>query len=146
MGTINRNGHGYYLTDEEFIAKWKENPSPTLMAQASGFSVRAVQNRRRNIEIKHKVELATTANLIKEFNDKQKQKKLARQEANKAKLEEAPINVRRGIDLDKGRIIVFSDAHFYPDDTTTAYKALLKFEKIIYYGYKRIDRRSRRSR
>jgi len=127
MGTVNRNGSGYYLTDEEFIAKWKENPSPTLMAQASGFSVRAVQNRRRNIEIKHKIELATTANLIKEFNDKQKQEKLARQEANKAKLEEAPINVRRGVDLDKGRIIVFSDAHFYPDDTTTAYKALLKF-------------------
>ena len=68
MGTTNRNGQGYYLTDEEFIAKWKENPSPTLMAQASGFSVRAVQNRRRNIEIKHKIELVTTANLIKEFN------------------------------------------------------------------------------
>jgi predicted phosphodiesterase len=127
MGTTNRNGQGYYLTDEEFIAKWKENPSPTLMAQASGFSVRAVQNRRRNIEIRHKIELPTTVDLMKEHNEKQKKEKLARQEANKAKLEEAPVNVRRGIDLDKGRIIVFSDAHFWPDDTTTAYKALLKF-------------------
>ena len=87
MGTVNKNGSGYYLTDEEFIAKWKENPSPTLMAQASGFSVRAVQNRRRNIEIKHKIELATTANLIKEFNDKQKQEKLAREEANRNRIE-----------------------------------------------------------
>jgi len=124
---MNRNGQGYYLTDEEFIAKWKENPSPTLMAQASGFSVRAVQNRRRNIEIRHKIELPTTVDLMKEHNEKKKQEKLARQEAHKAKIEEAPVNVRRGIDLDKGRIIVFSDAHFYPDDTTTAYKALLKF-------------------
>ena len=127
MGTINRNGHGYYLTDEEFIAKWKENPSPTLMAKATGYGVRAVQNRRRTIEVRHKIDLSTTVDLIAEHNEKQKQQKLARQEAIRAKIEEAPINVRRGIDLDKGRIIVFSDAHFYPDDTTTAFKALLKF-------------------
>ncbi len=48
-------------------------------------------------------------------------------EENENRIEQAPISVRRGTALDKGRIIVFSDAHFYPDDTTTAYKALLKF-------------------
>jgi len=35
--------------------------------------------------------------------------------------------VRRGMALEKGRVIVFSDAHFWPDDTTTAFKALIKF-------------------
>jgi hypothetical protein len=127
MGTVNKNGHGYYLTDAEFIAKWKENPSPTLMSKATGHSVRAVQNRRRTVEVKNNVTLETTADLRREHNEKQKQERLAREEANRAKIEEAPINVRRGIDLEKGRIIVFSDAHFWPDDTTTAFRALLKF-------------------
>jgi len=127
MGTINRNGSGYYLTDEEFIAKWKENPSPTLMSRATGFGIRAVQNRRRNLEVRYKIELSTTVDLKAENNEKQRQEKIAREETLRARLEQAPINVRRGIDLDKGRIIVFSDAHFYPDDTTTAFKALLKF-------------------
>jgi predicted phosphodiesterase len=38
-------------------------------------------------------------------------------------------NTRRGMELEKGRIIVFSDAHFWPDQTTTAFKALLEMIK-----------------
>jgi hypothetical protein len=33
------------------------------------------------------------------------------------------------MDMEKGRVIVFSDAHFWPDDYTTAYKALLEVIK-----------------
>lgn len=127
MPVTNKNGVGYYLTDAEFIAKWKENPSPTLMSKATGYSIRAVQNRRRTVEIRNNVVLEVSVDLKKEHNEKQKQERLAREEANRIKIQEAPVNVRRGIDLEKGRIIVFSDAHFYPDDTTTAYRALLKF-------------------
>jgi predicted phosphodiesterase len=45
------------------------------------------------------------------------------------KVDETPNNVRRGIQMEKGRIVVFSDAHFWPDDYTTAYKALLMIIK-----------------
>ena len=31
--------------------------------------------------------------------------------------------------MEKGRVVVFSDAHFWPDDYTTAYKALLEIIK-----------------
>jgi hypothetical protein len=123
---MNRNGAGFYLTDDEFIAKWKENPSPTLMAQATGFSVRAVYNRRRNIEIKHKIKLSTDAALSEEYNNNKKEEKQARLKALKERLEATTHSVRRGMDLEKGRVIIFSDAHF-TDYTTTGFKALIKF-------------------
>jgi predicted phosphodiesterase len=126
MGTTNRNGQGYYLTDEEFIAKWKENPSPTLMAQATGFSVRAIHNRRRSVEIKKKIELPTDPSLKEEHNNIKKEEKLARQKALKERLEAVTHSVRRGMELEKGRVIIFSDAHF-TDYTTTGFKAMLKF-------------------
>lgn len=123
-----KNGKGYYLTDQEFIELWKQNPSPTLFAKASGMSQRAVQNRRRTIEFRHKIRLETTQNQRDVFNAKNKEEKLLKLQAeNQARIQQAPISVRRGVHLEKGRIIVFSDAHFYPDDTTTAFKALIKF-------------------
>ena len=77
-------------------------------------SVRAVYNRRRSIESRLKVNLPT-------LNDQ-------RCDPLK-KLQQTPGNARRGIEMEKGRIVVFSDAHFWPDDYTTAYKALLKIIK-----------------
>jgi predicted phosphodiesterase len=41
------------------------------------------------------------------------------------KLQQTPGHARRGINMEKGRVIVFSDAHFWPDDVSTSYKALL---------------------
>jgi hypothetical protein len=98
------------------------------MANEIKMSPRAVQNRRRTVEIRLGVKLETLVDLRAEHNKKQKEERLARlKEENENRIQQAPINIRRGTDLDKGRIIVFSDAHFYPDDTTTAFKALLKF-------------------
>ena len=125
------NQYGFYLSDDEFIKAWKENPSPTLMARAVKMSVRAVQSRRRTIEVKLGVELPTTVDLTAEHNKKQKADAAiirAEKEAKvRERIEQSPINVRRGMALEKGRVIVFSDAHFWPDDTTTAFKALIKF-------------------
>jgi predicted phosphodiesterase len=123
-----KNQFGFYLTDQQFADKWKEFPSPTLMANEIKMSPRAVQNRRRSVEIRLGVKLETLVDLRAEHNKNQKELRIARlKEQNENRIEQAPISVRRGTALDKGRIIVFSDAHFYPDHTTTAFKALLKF-------------------
>ena len=45
------------------------------------------------------------------------------------KIHQTPGHVRRGMEIEKGRVIVFSDAHFWPDETTTAFKALLEMIK-----------------
>jgi len=123
---MSRNGKGYYLTDEEFIAKWKEHPSPTAMAKATGNSIRAVQNRRRNVEVKNNITLPTTYDAKAEHNNKLKEQKRIREEALQQRLDAVTHSVRRGMELEKGRVIIFSDAHF-TDYTTTGFKALIKF-------------------
>jgi len=123
-----KNQYGYYLADQEFAEKWKQFPSPMLMANEIKMSPRSVQNRRRSVEVRLGIKLETEINPRDDYNKKQKEERIARLKAkNENRIEHSPISVRRGTALDKGRIIVFSDAHFYPDDTTTAFKALLKF-------------------
>lgn len=103
----------YYVTDEEFIQIWNQVGSPLEVAKKTGIDVRAVYKRRRNIEARYKIKLLSFAN--PQYNhDFYK------------KLQQSIGHARRGMDLEKGRIIVFSDAHFWPEEYTTAYKALLE--------------------
>ena len=103
-------------SDQEFIKVWKELGSPTLVGQKLGINPRSTLARRRNLEIRYGIELPT-------HNSQRDQKKPAK------KVELAAHNVRRGIEIDKvKRVIIFSDAHF-TDETTTAFKALIKFIK-----------------
>jgi hypothetical protein len=97
--------------DQKFIECWKRLGSPTLVGKELGINPRSALNRRASLEIRYDIKLETHNSL----RDKPKPKKI----------EQAPHNVRRGIDVDKvKRVIVFSDAHF-TDTTTTAFKALL---------------------
>ena len=105
---------GYYLPDEEWIALWKECGSAVIMSQKTGISQRSVYNRRRSIEARLKIQLPST--------DDQRFDQLK-------KVAQTTGHTRRGMDIEKGRVIVFSDAHFWPDDTTTAFKALLEMIK-----------------
>ena len=102
---------GYYLSDDEFIKEWKKIGSPETFARTHKMNVRAVYNRRRSIETRLGVELPT-------FNDQRigLEKKINQTEG----------HTRRGMDIENGRVIVFSDAHFWPDITTTAFRALLE--------------------
>lgn len=102
---------GYYLTDEQFIEEWEKIGSPLTFAKLHGMSERAVYNRRRSIEMRLGISLPT-------FND-------TRVNAF-TRTQETVGNTRRGMEIEKGRVIVFSDAHFWPDQTTTAFKALLE--------------------
>jgi hypothetical protein len=104
----------YYLTDDQFIASWRELGSPNAFAKKHKMDVRSVYNRRRSIESRLGVKLPSTQD--------QRYSPLR-------KIEEVIGNARRGIQMEKGRVVVFSDAHFWPDDYTTAYKALLEIIK-----------------
>ena len=100
----------YYLTDDQFISEWLKLGSPQKFAEKHKMSVRSVYNRRRVLECRLKVDLPTLQD--------------ARFDPLK-KLQQTPGHARRGVNMEKGRVVVFSDAHFWPDEVTTAYKALL---------------------
>jgi len=105
------------LTDEEWIDQWNKIGSPQLFADAHGCAVRSVYIRRRDIEAKTGVKLPS-------FNNQ-------RPEAKRTRVQEASPNIRKQMMLDKGVVIVFSDAHFWPNETTTAFKALIHFIKVL---------------
>jgi len=104
----------YHLTDDEWIASWKTIGSPTKFAKKHGIAIRNVMARRRTLENKYGIILDTFA---------------SDNPAYFKKADQTPGHIRRGMDIEKGRVIVFSDAHFWPDETTTAYKALIEMIK-----------------
>ena len=98
-----------YSSDEEFIRVWMDLQSATKVSVFFGQDVRSVHIRRRSLEAKYKISLdANTPNA--------KPTRLV-----------TPGNMRREIDVDFGMIVVFSDAHFWPDEPSPAYRALLSF-------------------
>jgi len=98
-----------YSTDEEFIKVWLELQSPTKVAYHFAQDVRSVHLRRKNLEARYRISLDTVHVLAKPT-------RLV-----------TPGNTRRELDVENGMVIVFSDAHFWPDEPTPAYRALLKF-------------------
>lgn len=109
------------VSDQEFIATFKELQSPQAVADKLGMNVRNVYRRRKHFESKG-FDLQTTniSGHKKQFDKALMEQKIAE------RLESTRHSVRRGITLEKGRAIVFSDAHFYPGDETTAFRALLE--------------------
>lgn len=104
----------YFLTDDQFIESWRKIGSPHKFAKEHKLDVRSVYNRRRSIESRLNISLPTL--------DDQRYSPIK-------KIDQVIGNARRGIEMEKGRVVVFSDAHFWPDEVTTAYKALLMIIK-----------------
>ena len=105
---------GYWLTDEEWIKSWNKLGSPEEFSKVNKIAIRNVYARRRSIENKHGIQLPTFA---------------SQNPAYLKKVDQTPGHARRGIEMEKGRVVVFSDAHFWPGEVTTAYKALLMIIK-----------------
>jgi predicted phosphodiesterase len=106
-------------SEEDFISLWYSLKSGTEVAKALGVDLRGVMHRRRRIEKKH--------NILLETNDRKitvSPEILAQQHQDR--IEATRHHVRRGTTIQNGRVLVFSDAHFYPDDTTTAFRALIE--------------------
>ena len=106
-------------TDEYFIQIWNQYKSGSKVSKVIGVDLSSTMRRRRRIEKRYNIVLEAV-DFKKEFKPEQERAKL------QAKLDETRLNVRKGINLENGRVIVFSDAHFYPDTETTAYLALLE--------------------
>lgn len=112
--------------DNEFIAAWNELGSPEAVAKALGMNVRTVYARRKRLE-KQGINLKTTnlsGNTIY-FNKQEVMGKI------EARLSQTRANARRGLVMERGTVFVFSDAHFYPKDYTTAFRALVHFIKEL---------------
>lgn len=114
-------------SNSEFIKIWNQFKSPRKVSEALNCSVRLVYTIRDRVEFEEGVALPTVAN--NSTRNKLKGEEYYKNATVKNKLEEVRHAVRRGIDMQNGKVLVFSDAHFYPDDTTTAYRALLDIIK-----------------
>jgi len=98
-----------YSTDEEFIRVWQDLKSPSKVSEFFDMNLRGVHKRRKNLEERYKISLDSD-------HPHAKPTRLV-----------TPGNMRRELNIDNGMIVVFSDAHFWPDEPTPAYRALLKF-------------------
>lgn len=108
-------------TEAEFIKLFKELGSPQAVANFLGTGVRTVYRRRSDLANKG-IFLETTnigGHTIK-YDKAGLEAKL------KERLEATRHSVRRGVTMERGKVMVFSDAHFYPDDETTAFRALIE--------------------
>ena len=96
------------LSDDEWIAKFKEcGSSPTIMAKATGLSLRRIFTRRNSLATKLTIPLPSNANPY-------------------------DYNPRLKLDSFTGTAVVFSDCHWWPGiSETVAYKALLEVIKEI---------------
>lgn len=93
------------VPDAEFIALWNQHKSASKVAKIVGTSERCVYSRRRRLEARRSIELE-----FKGFNP-----------------DIVKTNYRSGIHKVKGPVIIFSDAHVWPDQPyTPAYYSMLK--------------------
>ena len=96
------------VTDEDFIAAWNELGSATLVSRKLGLTERTVMHRRSLIESKLNISLHA-------HNDQRFNRHIMHSE-----------NKIRSIADVTGSVVVFSDAHFMPNETSTAFNALIK--------------------
>lgn len=99
------------VSEDRFIELWNEHRSATKLAEILGINLRSAQTRRARIEKRRGIKLESYQDLINPLD---------------SRLSKTRHSVRRGINLEYGKCIVFSDAHFLPNVETTAYKALLE--------------------
>jgi hypothetical protein len=93
------------ISDDEFWAAYEIDPSPAAMSKRTGLNVRSVIDRLRRHGIP----------ALEHPSD--------RAEALKSKM---GATGRLETELQNGKVVVFSDAHFWPGYVSTAYRALLK--------------------
>lgn len=107
-------------TEDEFIRIFNELASSSAVAAALAIDIRTVQRRKKAIEHRRGI-------ILNDINrPKEKVDITLARERMQARIQTTRHSAQRGRAMEKGRVIVFSDAHFYPDETTTAYKALLE--------------------
>lgn len=94
----------------EFREAWETHKSATAVAEALGMDLRAVHRRRRRMERDQGVAIKATDVRAGHYEHLQFSHKHSQ---------------RYHLGIEEGHVIVFSDAHFWPGDRSTAFKALL---------------------
>ena len=92
-------------SDEEFIKLFQELGSPQLIADHLGVSTRNVYARRNNMQKKYGIELLSFSEKTRVTNVTHEQKIYC--------------------EVTNGIVVVFSDAHYWPNQITVAHRALL---------------------
>lgn len=100
------------ISEQEFIELFKTLKSATLVSKATGVAVAMVHKRRRRIEQRRSIKLESSGPQAGRFTHLQTAYKTPQ---------------RLDMGILNGRVIVFSDAHFWPGIRTTAFKGLLHF-------------------
>ena len=95
------------LTEAEFIELWNKYGDGAKMAEAIGADYRNLMKRRRRIEMRLKIQLASNSGQYEHLQTAHKH------------------SARYQLGIENGTVLVFSDAHFWPGIRTTAYKGLL---------------------
>lgn len=106
-------GNQKAVSDEEFVRIFKEHGSPSKVASIIGVDVRNVYHRRQSIEKRLGIKLTS-------FNAKQKS------------IANAVIPDNRRVmtmEIENGMVFIASDAHYWPDEVTTAHLAFVKLLK-----------------
>lgn len=98
------------VSDEDFIRLWYEHRSAIKIEERTGLDIRNVYARRRYIENKYKIRLASKNSRVPEF--------MVRDHMS-----------RMDVDLDNALIFIASDAHYWPDEISTAHTAFVKLIK-----------------
>lgn len=113
-------------TDDVFIDAWNKLKSPTKVANFLKISARAVMLRRRSLEAKYGISLASDnpkkngrTNSVARAADKLAETRARRYEA------EMPV------DLVDGLVMVASDCHYWPGQVTVAHQAFCKLAKAL---------------
>jgi predicted phosphodiesterase len=101
-------------TDEDFIRLWNQYGSAAALSRELGISIRNVYIRRREVEKRHSIILAGTDLRSPDFQ-----------------VNYANNNVRTGVNIPDGYILVASDCHYWPDVISTAHKAFVKVIKMV---------------
>jgi hypothetical protein len=100
------------LTDEEFISAWNTHRSAAKLSRELGIGIRNIHTRRRAIEKRHQIVLTA--------------------EHENSPTRTGTIDVSRGVakwDIDNGMVFIFSDAHYWPGEPSTAHKGMVHLLK-----------------
>lgn len=99
-------------TEEEFIAIWNKFGSPCRVARELGVNVKSVYNRRNRLQ--------SMGHSLESWNDTSSRRITIKHDEG-----------RIDMNLENGVVIVFSDAHFWPDTRTTMQRSLCSMIKQL---------------
>jgi predicted phosphodiesterase len=98
------------VSDDDFIHLWYELKSAAKLASRTGLDVRNVHLRRRKIEKKYNIRLVADSSKSPDY--------IVRDHMS-----------RMDVDIENATIFIASDAHYWPDEISTAHKAFVKLVK-----------------